>query len=135
MAELNHRQPDGTTQGDHWEEDARSGSGAAIERLTPPDFPDCVNYLWSWAMELHGRSGVGMSGLVPLTYEAILAWSALRGIRPTPSEVHALIAIDSALLSGGSEKKSNTTEAGSEPEPQPSWPERKPGVVPQFVPR
>ena len=135
MAELNHRLPDGTTQGDHWEEDARSGSGAAIKRLTPPEFPDAVSYLWLWAMELHGRSGIGMSGLAPLTYEAIIAWSKLRSVLPTPSEVAALIAIDSALLSGGTEKKSNTTEAGSEPEPQPSWPERKPGVVPQFVPR
>jgi len=134
VAELNRAAPDGTPQRDHWEASARGGNEAAIARLTPPEYPDCVEYLWRWALELHGRSGIGMSGLAPLTYEAIAAWAVLRNVRLTPSEVAALLAIDTALSASSVEKKkTEATAADAEPPPQREWPKRKPGVVPVFV--
>ena len=134
VAELNRAAPDGTPQRDHWEASARGGNEAAIARLTPPEYPDCVEYLWRWVLELHGRSGIGMSGLAPLTYEAIAAWAALRGVRPTPAEVGALLAIDTALsASSSAERGAEATAADEEVKPQRPWPKRKPGVVPVFV--
>lgn len=134
VAELNRAAPDGTPQRDHWEAAAcAGGAGAAValERLTPPEYPECVEYLWRWALELHGRSGVGMSGLAPLTYEAVAAWAALRGVRPTPAEVGALLAIDAALSAPAGPREASRAEG--EPAPQRAWPTRKPGVEPVLV--
>lgn len=133
VVELNRAAPDGSKQRDHWEAGAAAGNADALAKLTAPEYADCVDYLWKWALELHGRSGVGMSGLAPLTYEAIMAWAALRGVQPTPSEVKALIDITDALNAGSGERKSETTAAAAEPAPQRPWPERKPGVVPVLV--
>ena len=132
VAELNRAASDGASQRDHWEAAARAGDEAAIAKLTMPEYPECADYLWRWALELHGRSGVGMSGLVPLTYETVAAWAKLRGVWPTPAEVTALLAIDGAL-SLGPEKKGEATAVAAEPKPQRPWPTRKPGVVPVFV--
>ena len=133
VVELNRAGPDGSPQRAHWEEGARVGNAAALAHLTPPEYPDCMQYLWDWALELHGRSGVGMGGLAPLTYEAIMAWAVLRRVRLTPAEVAALITIDTVLCSGSGEKKPEATAATEEPAPQRAWPERKPGVVPVLV--
>lgn len=131
VVELSRPTKDGATQRDHWEAAARGGSEAALARLTAPEYPDCVQYLWDWVMELHGRSGVGMSGPAPLSYEAIEAWSRLRGTSPTAQEVLALISLDRALMAGGEAEKKSEPEA--EPPEQRKWPTRKPGVEPVFI--
>ena len=133
VVELNRAAPDGSKQRDHWEAGAAVGNVDALAKLTAPEYPDCVDYLWKWALELHGRSGVGMSGLAPLTYEAIKAWAVLRGMRLTPSEVKALIDIDTALCAGAGEKKTEAAAADTAPAPQRAWPTRKPGVEPVLV--
>ena len=133
VVELNRVAPDGSKQRDHWEAGAVAGNADALAKLTAPEYPDCVDYLWKWALELHGRSGVSMSGLAPLTYEAITAWAVLRKVWLTPSEVKALIDIDTALCAGAGEKKAEVAAADAEPTPQRAWPTRKPGVEPVLV--
>lgn len=81
---------------------ARKGNAGAIERLTPPDYPAAVEYLREWVMQLHGRSGVGMGGLSPLSYTTIADWSRLKRVDVLPHEVEAVIILDSILFSPGS---------------------------------
>lgn len=100
-ARLDALRDDGTTNRAHLEVAARSGSAKAAEALRGPEFPDTVGYLWEWAMMLHGRSGVGMGGLAPLSYGTVAHWSALTGERPTRQEVEALMRIDAAMSHPG----------------------------------
>ena len=67
---------------------------AALAELQGPDSPECMEYLLGWSNELHGRSGVDMSGLSPLTYTTVDAWARLTGRDPQPHEVDALMVLD-----------------------------------------
>ncbi len=74
---------------------------SAIKQLEGPPFPEELRYLYEWGIELHGRSGVTMSGLAPLTYTTIDAWCRLTEIALEPREVQALMILDSAMLFPG----------------------------------
>lgn len=63
-----------------------------------PEFPDVLSYLYVWVMELCGRSGVGLSGVAPLTYATLNAWQQQMKVRELrPSEVKALFRLDVVL--------------------------------------
>jgi hypothetical protein len=85
----------------HLEQLAARGHAQSIAWLLGPDYPPELDYLRSWVRELHGRSGVGMSGLSPLTYSTIADWARLKGFVPEPHEVDALIALDAVMLYPG----------------------------------
>lgn len=52
-----------------------------------------------WAYQLHGRSGVGMAGVVPVSYREIESWQRLMDIgHLEPHEVEALVLLDMALF-------------------------------------
>ena len=80
---------------------AAKGDARAIAALDGPEFPDCLDYLYRWAVDMHGRSGVGMGGLMPLSYSTIADYSRLNDIYIAPHEVAALILLDSVMLSPG----------------------------------
>jgi hypothetical protein len=54
-------------------------------------------YLYRWVLVLVGRSGAGMSGILPLSHTEIKAWVDLHGHTIYPHEVDALLALDAAL--------------------------------------
>jgi hypothetical protein len=85
-------------------EAAASWDPSAARKLAGPGRPYEVAYLWDWALELHGRSGVGFD-LAPLTYETVSEWSEWSGERPTWREVQALMDIDRALRVGSGSAK------------------------------
>lgn len=89
----------------HLEAAARRGNAHAKAKLEGPEFPESLDYLHGWLHELHGRSGVGVSGLAPMTYETIAAWSALTGQQPDALDVNALLRLDSVLLSPPDEQE------------------------------
>lgn len=60
-----------------------------------------MQYLLEWLYAVHGRSGVTMDGLVPLTYATIADWSRLMKVVPDPEDVNALFTLDAVLLSSG----------------------------------
>lgn len=66
-----------------------------------PVVPDCLSYLLDWLDMLHGRSGIGMTGIVPLTYTTIADWSRLTGTAVAPHEVHALLVLDAVRCHPG----------------------------------
>lgn len=76
---------------------ASRGSQTAIQALTRPEYPEPLEYLLEWSRELVGRSGVGMDGFAPLTWEAIDAWARRTGRNPTPDECNALMLLDGAF--------------------------------------
>ena len=123
-AELSHRDDKGTEVRLHLEAAAARGNPDAIRKLEGPEFPENLAYLWAWVMELHGRSGVGMAGLAPLSYTTIRDWSELTDQYPDPDEVQGLMALDAVLRAGPS-----ATVAKSEPEqvPRKAWPEKAHG--------
>jgi hypothetical protein len=81
--------------------------------------PEEVAYLYDWARELFGRSGVSQVGLCPLSHTEIAAWARLTDRNVEPYEVTALIAIDAVMRTDETEK--------TEPEPprDEAWPEKK----------
>jgi hypothetical protein len=118
---LGRRAADGSSERDHLEAAADRGNEAAIKALEGPPVPEEVAYLKRWAVELYGRSGIGMSGLAPLTYSTLESWMRLKGVVLEPYEVEALMAIDMAMMPDMDAKK--------EPEPAPThsgaWPDKK----------
>ena len=89
--------------------------------MKAPEFPEELAYLWDWALELHGRSGVSMAGLNPLTFQTLEAWARLTDRCLLPHEVEGLILLDSALRPVEDKKP----EEPEEPEDIPAWPEPK----------
>lgn len=69
--------------------------------LAGPDVPVCVEYLHTWAQELHGRSGVGMNGAAPLSYSTLADWSHLKGVTLEPHEVESLLILDAYMSAPG----------------------------------
>lgn len=69
-----------------------------LDELEGPEFPDELSYLWDWVKELHGQSGVGLSGWLPLTHTTIRDWRENMSITLAPHEVSALLLLDRALL-------------------------------------
>jgi len=100
-AEMRRKAGDGAEARAHLEASARKGNPDAIAKLSGPGFPEEMEYLWRWALELHGRSGAGMAGAAPLAFSTVMDWARLTGNDPDPLEVEALIAVDAALLSAG----------------------------------
>jgi len=93
--------PDGASQLATWEHAAARGSETARAKLMGPEFPEALQYLWLWTLELFGRSGTTEYGLAALSYQTIESWAHLTGRHPTASEVQGLIRLDLALRSTG----------------------------------
>ena len=63
--------------------------------LDGPAVPLEFAHLLDWSRTLHGRSGIGMSGVAPLRPSEIVAWAHGSGHNPTPAEFEALLFLDS----------------------------------------
>jgi hypothetical protein len=124
QSESNSDAGDGATLRDHWEVAARRGNVDAIARLRQPELPESVEYLWGWLIELHGRSGVNMAGLNPLSYGTIEAWARLTGRQPDSLEVEALLMLDAAMLRPDTDR---AVEPEAAPPRDDAWPEKKNG--------
>lgn len=87
------------TQRSHFEMGIPKGNPRSIAALQGgPEMPEALRYLYDWARDLHGRSGIGPHGLNPLTYTTIADWSRLTGTTVYPHEVQALLALDAVML-------------------------------------
>jgi hypothetical protein len=80
---------------------ARKGDRRAVAMLHVPDYPPEIEYLREWARELHGKSGVGMNGIAPLSYATVESWSRLKGVDVMPHEIDALFLLDSVMIYPG----------------------------------
>jgi hypothetical protein len=81
----------------HLQRAAERGDRRAAAALEGPEYPEEFVYLYRWALELLGRSGVGMSGYAPLSYGTIADWVRLTGTEIYPHEVRALLQLDAVL--------------------------------------
>lgn len=113
---------DGVSYRDELEASAKNGNPVAIAKLEPPDYPESLEYLRDWARELVGRSGVGMDGAAPLSWECLRAWSDVTGNRFTAEEASALMLLDGAMRHP--DDVDRWTEAAEDPAPveTPAWP-------------
>ncbi len=89
----------GASEEAHLRHLASKGHPVAIAALEGPESPAELDYLHGWLLELHGRSGVGMGGMNPLSYGTIAEWSRVSAIVPEPHEVEALFYLDAVMLS------------------------------------
>lgn len=110
---------------------AKNGSKDAKKRLDEePEYPEGVEYLIEWAQLLHGRSGLGMGAVAPLSYQTIATWSELMDIAPLhPAEVEALVLLDGAMFVAKPEEKKSLLKNKKGPnkirQADGSWPSRK----------
>ena len=70
----------------------------AQDALEGPAPPPALEYLLRWSVELYGRSGVGMSGLAPLSFTSIRVWATLMQYELEPYEVVALLRLDAVRM-------------------------------------
>lgn len=96
-ARLAEKQKDGKPYRLHLERAAAQGVDRAVRALEGPPMPEALQYLHNWLYELHGRSGVDLGGLSPLTYGTIAAWAQLTDRAPQPHDVQALLMLDLIL--------------------------------------
>lgn len=118
------RQTDGTSLRAIYEDKLRRGDTSVLPKLIGPDYPDELEYLNDWRLQLHGRSGVGMAGFSPLSYSTIADWSRLTGNEPTPDEVTALLRLDATMLAPA---PAETPTAETAPVDVRAWPTKKGG--------
>ena len=90
--------------------------------LDGPGPPEAIRYLLEWSDDLYGRSGVGMNGLAPLTWESLDAWARRKNVDVLPHECDALMALDSLRRHPPVESAPAET-----PRPAPPWPEKSHG--------
>jgi hypothetical protein len=130
-AKLNVRRADGSTRRDEIMHMADRGDLlAALELDEGPECPPGFEHLVDWSRELYGRSGVGMDGAAPLSFTTVRDWSALTGHSPSPWEIQALMAMDSAMRpprEDAPEKRDFRLLKGGQPRKvkNPRWPQRK----------
>lgn len=124
--ELARKGPDGASQRATWELAAQRGNEDARRKLQGPEFPEHMAHIWEWTQELHGRSGMGMAGLAPLSYQTIQAWQALTGVHLSPLEVEALIAVDGAMLNARLGEEPGDTQKVATGPVTPAWPRKGP---------
>lgn len=94
------RRVGGFTQREHLRGLVARGKRPA-SALRGPSCPESMRYLVQWAHELHGRSGFGSVGVVPLTYPVIESWARLTRRTVQPWDVDALLALDAVLCAPG----------------------------------
>lgn len=127
--EMDTPDKDGVPARAHWELLASRGRVDAIERVRGYEMPLEMGYIYAAAGAMFGRSGVGMSGVAPLSYSTVRDWMSLTGTRLAPHEVEAVIALDGVMRTPVAVEKEEAPAGVVSP----SWPTRAPGVVPVFV--
>ena len=90
---LNKRESDGQSLRDHLEAVERQ-TGIRPEELDGPDFPSLMSYVWSAFLSLSSSRNPALSGVAPITYEQIKAWTQVTGNPLSPREVDAIKRLD-----------------------------------------
>lgn len=73
---------------------AARGVESAIKALRPPPFPEAMDYLWDWFMELDRTRTSGFNGPDPITYPIIESWARLMDRSPSSADVELLLQMD-----------------------------------------
>jgi len=103
------------------EESARRGNAEAARTLAhAPECPEPLAYLLGWFEDVFGRSGVGMSGLAPLTWSTLADWSAMTGTVIDAREARALLHLDAVQRN-----PEIAAIEDREPAPMAPWPTKK----------
>jgi len=100
------------------------GAIRARKLLELPEYPEELEYLVEWVYQLHGRSGVGMSTVAPLSYATVETWIRVMDIQfIEPYHIEALMVLDAALLTGDVEEEHE--EPVAENREFTAWPKKK----------
>lgn len=115
--------------------EALRARGVRVPQLDEPEYPEHVEYLRTWSQRLHGRSGLGMGAIAPLSDVELVAWMIATGERPSPDEVEALMLLDAVrrdpsivnkpVTADGAATQPVATPKASRPSPASRWPARK----------
>jgi hypothetical protein len=74
--------------------------------LQSPDFPQELEYVWSYFLSLNEGRGATQVGAAPLTYSDIKAWAELTGNILTPFEVDCIKRLDRKYMKVINERSS-----------------------------
>jgi len=91
-------QADGSTLRSHATAIAK-GAGEIPEEYRSLPFPEALGYCWGWFIELSRTRASNGFGVNPISYNEIVCWSELTGVRPDSIEIQALMALDVAFMS------------------------------------
>lgn len=92
--------PDGYTRMQHYE-----AAGVPPEEWGIPPMPPGMSYLWDWFVALASGRGSGGLAANPISWEAMQAFFAFMGERPTIADINAIKMLDRMSLSEHGEKK------------------------------
>ncbi len=86
----------------HLEAAARAGHVPSQELLYDgPECPPSMRYFLELLGRLHGRSGVTMNGVAPLSWPTLDAMTRLTGIEIDGEDIDALFLADAVMLNPG----------------------------------
>lgn len=95
---------------DDLEAAARQGVERARRRLDGPECPPRLRGLLALARALHGKSGVTMAGLAPLSYATLRHYRLERGLpRFDEDEIDAVFVLDAVMLNPGTFEESEAS--------------------------
>jgi hypothetical protein len=81
---------------EHLQQAAKANPSIAA-KLEGPPFPEELRYLYRWAAQLTGRSGIGFGAVAPLSYSELDAFCRLTGARPNRLDVEGLMLLDAVM--------------------------------------
>lgn len=90
---------------------AARGVQSATKALASPPFPEAMEYLWDWFMELDRTRTAGFNGPDPLTYPTIESWARLMDRSPSPADVEMLLQMDLVMRYPDAFKGASTEHA------------------------
>ena len=110
------READGANERAHRESAARQlaalGRKPKSDPLpSGPPFPDDLDHLWRWFLDLSRGRRAGGFGPANLAWADLRAWADLTGNRPEPWELDALMRLDAAWLTASLPKPAPATPA------------------------
>jgi hypothetical protein len=117
------KDPSKGTNREWWRAAARKGRPDAVRALQGPPYPTELDYLYRWALALHGRSGVGMTGVAPLSPVVVESWARQTHRRVDAMEFDALMLVDAALRAPVDMDEPPTT--GTVESSASAWPTKK----------
>ncbi|MCW5695776.1 MAG: hypothetical protein KIS96_03465 [Bauldia sp.] len=120
---LDRKLDDGATERDHLESAARQLKALgrqpkAEPTVDGPPFPDELDYLYRWFMEI--SLGLASSGMAPavVTWRDITDWQEQTGEIVEPWEARALVSLGALRASIAVEKTKKKAKTPSEPKPK-----------------
>lgn len=104
---LGKRGKDGKTLRETLQVVERMTGHMPIEGVNPAEFPQEIEHLWGWFLQLNAKRPQAMNGISPIPESEMHYFFSNRQIQPQAWEVDAISAIDVVAITAAQEEQKN----------------------------